>query len=114
MLESLGNHTGTPLRDQLTQDSRGKTALERESLILRFSSLSSLRGCLVCVNWVSAEAQHYCLITDVLCGLESTDDDKIVQYHWEELKGPLREVKISEDTAILKLSKLIPGNYTFR
>lgn len=70
--------------------------------------------CLVCVDWVSAETQHYCPLTDVLCGPESTDDDKIVQYHWEELKGPLREVKISEDTAILKLSKLIPGNYTFR
>ncbi|XP_052571840.1 dyslexia-associated protein KIAA0319-like protein homolog [Peromyscus californicus insignis] len=49
----------------------------------------------------------------IIDGSQSTDDDKIVQYHWEELKGPLREVKISEDTAILKLSKLIPGNYTF-
>ena len=49
-----------------------------------------------------------------LYGQESTDDDKIVKYHWEELKGPLREEKISEDTPILKLSKLVPGNYTFR
>uniref|UniRef100_A0A2K6GKH0 KIAA0319 like n=1 Tax=Propithecus coquereli TaxID=379532 RepID=A0A2K6GKH0_PROCO len=49
----------------------------------------------------------------VIDGSQSTDDDKIVQYHWEELKGPLREEKISEDTAILKLSKLVPGNYTF-
>jgi hypothetical protein len=64
---------------------------------------------------VSAEArQAFCVITNLLCGPESTDDDKIVQYHWEELKGPLREEKISEDTAILKLSKLVPGNYTFR
>uniref|UniRef100_A0A8C3W799 KIAA0319 like n=1 Tax=Catagonus wagneri TaxID=51154 RepID=A0A8C3W799_9CETA len=50
----------------------------------------------------------------VIDGSQSTDDDRIVQYHWEELKGPLREEKISEDTAILKLSKLVPGNYTFR
>ncbi|XP_037683677.1 dyslexia-associated protein KIAA0319-like protein homolog [Choloepus didactylus] len=49
----------------------------------------------------------------IIDGSQSTDDDKIVQYHWEELKGPLREEKISEDTAILKLSKLVPGNYTF-
>lgn len=68
---------------------------------------------MVCVNRVSAEAGHS-VRTDFLCDPESTDDDKIVQYHWEELKGPLREEKISEDTAILKLSKLVPGNYTFR
>ncbi|XP_006886496.1 PREDICTED: dyslexia-associated protein KIAA0319-like protein homolog [Elephantulus edwardii] len=49
----------------------------------------------------------------VIDGSQSTDDDRIVQYHWEELKGPLREEKISEDKAILKLSKLVPGNYTF-
>lgn len=45
---------------------------------------------------------------------ESTDDDKIVSYHWEELKGPLREEKVSSDTAILTLTNLVPGNYTFR
>uniref|UniRef100_A0A8D0L1T0 PKD domain-containing protein n=1 Tax=Sphenodon punctatus TaxID=8508 RepID=A0A8D0L1T0_SPHPU len=44
---------------------------------------------------------------------ESTDDDKIVSYHWEELKGPLREEKVSADTDILKLTNLVPGNYTF-
>nr|XP_048681425.1 dyslexia-associated protein KIAA0319-like protein homolog isoform X2 [Caretta caretta] len=44
---------------------------------------------------------------------ESTDDDKIVSFHWEELKGPLREEKVSTDTAILKLTNLVPGNYTF-
>lgn len=49
-----------------------------------------------------------------LIELESTDDDKIVSFHWEELKGPLREEKVSTDTAILKLTNLVPGNYTFR
>ncbi|KAM7324308.1 hypothetical protein ACRRTK_016613 [Alexandromys fortis] len=64
---------------------------------------------------VSPQFQEISLPTTstIIDGSQSTDDDKIVQYHWEELKGPLREVKISEDTAILKLSKLIPGNYTF-
>lgn len=45
---------------------------------------------------------------------ESTDDDKIISYHWEELKGPLREEKVSSDAPILKLTNLVPGNYTFR
>ncbi|MBN3314362.1 K0319 protein, partial [Atractosteus spatula] len=47
-------------------------------------------------------------------GSQSTDDDKIVSYHWEEVTGPLREQKASADTAILHLSDLVPGNYTFR
>ncbi|XP_073419107.1 dyslexia-associated protein KIAA0319-like protein homolog isoform X2 [Dendrobates tinctorius] len=50
----------------------------------------------------------------VIDGSQSTDDEKIVSYHWEELKGPLREEKITADTAILKLTNLVPGNYTFR
>ncbi|XP_006867584.1 PREDICTED: dyslexia-associated protein KIAA0319-like protein homolog [Chrysochloris asiatica] len=64
---------------------------------------------------VSPQFQEISLPTTstVIDGSQSTDDDKIVQYHWEELKGPLREEKISEETAILKLSKLVPGNYTF-
>ncbi|XP_019582053.2 dyslexia-associated protein KIAA0319-like protein homolog [Rhinolophus sinicus] len=64
---------------------------------------------------VSPQFQEVSLPTTstIIDGSQSTDDDKIVQYHWEELKGPLREEKISEDTAILKLSKLVPGNYTF-
>ncbi|XP_054546898.1 dyslexia-associated protein KIAA0319-like protein homolog isoform X3 [Talpa occidentalis] len=64
---------------------------------------------------VSPQFQEISLPTTstVIDGSQSTDDDKIVQYHWEELKGPLREEKISGDTAILKLSKLVPGNYTF-
>ncbi|XP_049630611.1 dyslexia-associated protein KIAA0319-like protein homolog [Suncus etruscus] len=64
---------------------------------------------------VSPQFQEIALpiTSTVIDGSQSTDDDKIVQYHWEELKGPLREEKISGDTAILKLSKLVPGNYTF-
>ncbi|XP_072103369.1 dyslexia-associated protein KIAA0319-like protein [Mobula birostris] len=46
-------------------------------------------------------------------GSQSTDDDKIISYQWEELKGPLREEKVSESTPILKLTNLVPGNYTF-
>ncbi|XP_031451005.1 dyslexia-associated protein KIAA0319-like protein homolog [Phasianus colchicus] len=52
-------------------------------------------------------------ISTVIDGSQSTDDDKIVSYHWEELKGPLREEKVSSDTAILTLTNLVPGNYTF-
>lgn len=45
---------------------------------------------------------------------ESTDDDKVVAWHWEEVKGPLREEKVSADTQVLTLTSLVPGNYTFR
>ncbi|NXG86742.1 K0319 protein, partial [Stercorarius parasiticus] len=47
-------------------------------------------------------------------GSQSIDDTKIVSYHWEEIKGPLREQKASADTPVLHLSNLVPGNYTFR
>ncbi|XP_059339059.1 dyslexia-associated protein KIAA0319 homolog [Ammospiza nelsoni] len=47
-------------------------------------------------------------------GSQSIDDVKIVSYHWEEIKGPLREQKASADTPVLHLSNLLPGNYTFR
>nr|XP_014353719.1 PREDICTED: dyslexia-associated protein KIAA0319 homolog isoform X1 [Latimeria chalumnae] len=47
-------------------------------------------------------------------GSQSTADTKVVSYHWEEIKGPLREQKASADTPILHLANLIPGNYTFR
>lgn len=45
---------------------------------------------------------------------ESTDDDKVVAWHWEEVKGPLREEKVSADTPVLTLTSLVHGNYTFR
>jgi len=38
----------------------------------------------------------------------------VVAWHWEEVKGPLREEKVSADTAVLTLTSLVPGNYTFR
>ncbi|XP_044282475.1 dyslexia-associated protein KIAA0319 homolog [Varanus komodoensis] len=47
-------------------------------------------------------------------GNQSRDDTKIVSYHWEEIEGPLREMKASADTPVLHLSNLVPGNYTFR
>uniref|UniRef100_A0A663FDM7 KIAA0319 n=1 Tax=Aquila chrysaetos chrysaetos TaxID=223781 RepID=A0A663FDM7_AQUCH len=47
-------------------------------------------------------------------GSQSIDDMKIVSFHWEEIKGPLREQKASADTPVLHLSNLVPGNYTFR
>ncbi|NXO43113.1 K319L protein, partial [Locustella ochotensis] len=52
-------------------------------------------------------------ISTLIDGSKSTDDDKIISYHWEELKGPLREEKVSSDSAILTLTNLVPGNYTF-
>ncbi|NXM87309.1 K319L protein, partial [Oenanthe oenanthe] len=52
-------------------------------------------------------------VSTLIDGSKSTDDDKIISYHWEELKGPLREEKVSSDTAILTLTNLVPGNYTF-
>ncbi|KFQ70486.1 Dyslexia-associated protein KIAA0319-like [Phaethon lepturus] len=64
---------------------------------------------------VSPQFQEISLptISTVIDGSQSTDDDKIVSYHWEELKGPLREEKVSSDTAVLTLTNLVPGNYTF-
>ncbi|KAJ1201160.1 hypothetical protein NDU88_004975 [Pleurodeles waltl] len=47
-------------------------------------------------------------------GSQSTDDDKIVSYHWDEISGPLREQKANADTPVLHLANLVPGNYTFR
>ncbi|NXT10322.1 K319L protein, partial [Prunella fulvescens] len=52
-------------------------------------------------------------ISTLIDGSKSTDDDKIISYHWEELKGPLREEKVSSDTPILTLTNLVLGNYTF-
>lgn len=64
---------------------------------------------------VSPKYQEISLPTSstVIDGSQSTDDDKVVSWHWEEVKGPLREEKASGDTAILTLTGLVPGNYTF-
>ncbi|XP_029446630.1 dyslexia-associated protein KIAA0319 homolog [Rhinatrema bivittatum] len=53
-------------------------------------------------------------ISTFIDGSQSRDDDKIISYHWEEIKGPLREQKVSADFPVLHLSNLVPGNYTFR
>ncbi|XP_075127010.1 dyslexia-associated protein KIAA0319 homolog isoform X2 [Leptodactylus fuscus] len=45
---------------------------------------------------------------------ESTDDDKIVSYHWEQIEGSSQEMKTGRDNPLLHLSNLVPGNYTFR
>ncbi|KAK7138600.1 hypothetical protein R3I93_015898 [Phoxinus phoxinus] len=65
---------------------------------------------------VSPKYQEISLPTSstVIDGQLSTDDDKVVSWHWEEVKGPLREEKASGDTAVLTLTNLVPGNYTFR
>ncbi|XP_037985313.1 dyslexia-associated protein KIAA0319 homolog [Motacilla alba alba] len=65
---------------------------------------------------VSPKVQEVSLPTTstFIDGSQSIDDVKIVSYHWEEIKGPLREQKASADTPVLHLSNLVPGNYTFR
>ncbi|KAG8571510.1 hypothetical protein GDO81_011674 [Engystomops pustulosus] len=45
---------------------------------------------------------------------QSTDDDKIVAYLWEQTEGSVQEMKTREDNPVLQLSNLEPGNYTFR
>ncbi|GAA6233205.1 dyslexia-associated protein KIAA0319-like protein homolog, partial [Lates japonicus] len=64
---------------------------------------------------VSPKFQEISLPTSstVIDGSQSTDDDKVVAWHWEEVKGPLREEKVSADTPVLTLNRLVPGNYTF-
>ncbi|XP_061597084.1 dyslexia-associated protein KIAA0319-like protein [Cololabis saira] len=64
---------------------------------------------------VSPEFQEISLPTSstLIDGNQSTDDDKVVAWHWEEVKGPLRAEKVSADTPILTLTSLVPGNYTF-
>ncbi|XP_054619286.1 dyslexia-associated protein KIAA0319-like protein isoform X1 [Dunckerocampus dactyliophorus] len=64
---------------------------------------------------VSPKFQEISLPTSstVIDGSQSTDDDKVVAWHWEEVKGPLREEKVFANTAVLTLTNLVPGNYTF-
>ncbi|XP_034747396.1 dyslexia-associated protein KIAA0319-like protein [Etheostoma cragini] len=64
---------------------------------------------------VSPKFQEISLPTSstVIDGSQSTDDDKVVAWHWEEVKGPLREEKVSANTPVLTLTNLVPGNYTF-
>uniref|UniRef100_A0A4X1VMH2 KIAA0319 n=1 Tax=Sus scrofa TaxID=9823 RepID=A0A4X1VMH2_PIG len=65
---------------------------------------------------VSPERQELTLplTSAFIDGSQSTDDTKIVSYHWEEINGPFREEKTSAESPVLQLSNLLPGNYTFR
>ncbi|KAM4027057.1 dyslexia-associated protein KIAA0319 homolog [Anomaloglossus baeobatrachus] len=65
---------------------------------------------------VSPRAQHVWLPTTsaFIDASQSTDDDTIVAYHWEQTEGSLQEMKTGGDNPILHLSNLVPGNYTFR
>ena len=49
---------------------------------------------------------------------ESSDDDKITQYKWEEVKGPLNDknkmMSSGADSPVLQLKSLVPGIYTFK
>ncbi|CAD7673803.1 unnamed protein product [Nyctereutes procyonoides] len=54
------------------------------------------------------------LTSALIDGSQSTDDNKIVSYHWEEVNGPFQEEKTPADSPTLRLSNLVPGNYTFR
>ncbi|CAO2595556.1 Dyslexia-associated protein KIAA0319 homolog [Lemmus lemmus] len=47
-------------------------------------------------------------------GSQSTDDTKIVSYHWEEVDGPILGEVFPADAPVLRLLNLDPGNYTFR
>ena len=50
--------------------------------------------------------------------VESSDDEKIVEYKWQELKGPLTEknkiIKSGVDSPVLQLKSLLPGVYTYK
>ncbi|CAD7078937.1 unnamed protein product [Hermetia illucens] len=50
----------------------------------------------------------------ILDGSTSTDDDKIVNWHWELLQGPIGYQKKLPETETLQLSDLEPGNYEFK
>lgn len=50
----------------------------------------------------------------VLDGSTSTDDDKIISYHWELKQGPIGYQPNLIDTPTLQLNNLVDGNYTFK
>ena len=68
-----------------------------------FLSLCSVSG---------TKSVHSVCICCVLA--DSTDDDGIKAYHWEEVSGPLQEHQIDDDTQTLKLKDMAPGTYVFR
>ncbi|KAK3763053.1 hypothetical protein RRG08_014841 [Elysia crispata] len=50
----------------------------------------------------------------ILDGSDSTDDDKIVTWKWEEVSGPLQDHDLNSEGQMLNLKDMAPGNYTFR
>lgn len=50
----------------------------------------------------------------VLDGSSSTDDDRVIGYHWELQQGPIGYQPNLIDTPTLQLDSLIAGNYTFK
>ncbi|XP_023236915.1 dyslexia-associated protein KIAA0319-like protein isoform X2 [Centruroides sculpturatus] len=50
----------------------------------------------------------------VLDGSFSTDDDKIVQYHWEAVVAPIGYAVQSNEAPTLQLKNLMPGFYKFK
>ncbi|XP_046859670.1 dyslexia-associated protein KIAA0319-like protein isoform X3 [Xenia sp. Carnegie-2017] len=70
---------------------------------------------------ISPKEQTITLPTNevVLDGSKSSDDDRIVEYKWQELKGPLTEkngkiIKSGVDSPVLQLKSLLPGVYTYK
>ncbi|KAK3699559.1 hypothetical protein QZH41_003933 [Actinostola sp. cb2023] len=69
---------------------------------------------------ISPKEQFITLPTNgvVLDGSKSSDDDKIIQYKWEEVKGPLNDknkmISSGADSPVLQLKSLVPGIYTFK
>ncbi|KAM7429253.1 hypothetical protein ABFA07_019869 [Porites harrisoni] len=69
---------------------------------------------------ISPKEQTITLPTNevVLDGSKSSDDDKITQYKWEEVKGPLNDknkmMSSGADSPVLQLKSLVPGVYTFK
>ncbi|XP_076456883.1 dyslexia-associated protein KIAA0319-like [Babylonia areolata] len=49
----------------------------------------------------------------ILDGSESTDDEGITSYHWEEASGPLQDHHTDSNTQVLKLKDMAPGHYIF-
>ncbi|XP_023176257.2 dyslexia-associated protein KIAA0319-like protein [Drosophila hydei] len=50
----------------------------------------------------------------VLDGSTSTDDDKIINWHWEVISGPIGYQPQLPEVSTLQLDLTSPGNYTFK
>jgi hypothetical protein len=53
----------------------------------------------------------------VIDGSSSTDDDKIVLFHWEKVTGPMDSSVLKDnqmEKSMLVLQNLTPGTYTFK